>query len=503
MFTPRIRSGKLKASLLATLALSGCAVGPNFRTPQVSEKAGYAPGPLPTKTASASGALGGAQDFVQNNNIPGQWWTLFQSPVLDGLIKQAMAANPTINAAQASLRMAQENALAQEGSLFPSIGLGLSASKNETSTGSLAPIAANYKPFYSLYTGEVTVSYAPDVFGLNRRTIESMAAQAEIQRYQLDAAYLTLTSNVVMTAVQVAALQAEISAQEDTIKADSQMRDIIRSQYAVGEVAEAALVQQDAVLAQAQQMLPPLQKQLALQQNALTALEGNYPTQAPVQGLDLTSLHLPEQLPVSLPSELVAQRPDILAAAANMHAASAQIGVAIANRLPQFPLTAALGTSPAALAKAFTPYNQFFTIASGLTMPLFDGGTLLHKQRAAKAQFDLAAAQYRETVIGAFQNVSDVLRALQSDADELQAAQAAQVAAAHSLTIARQELQAGSIDYVYVLTAEQTYQTAQQALVQAEAMRLSDTAALFQSLGGGWWNRSDPTVESSAQMASN
>jgi NodT family efflux transporter outer membrane factor (OMF) lipoprotein len=501
MPNPRIRSGKLAASLLATLALSSCAVGPNFRTPQVSAKAGYAAGPLPAETTSAPGALGGAQKFVQNMNIPGQWWTLFQSPVLDGLIKQAMAANPTISAAQASLRMAQENMLAQQGSLFPSIGLGLSASKNETSTGSVAPIAANYKPFYSLYTGQVTISYAPDVFGLNRRTIESMAAQADNQSCQLEAAYVTLSSNVVMTAVQIASLQSEISAQEDTITADTQLRDIIRSQYAVGEVAEAALVQQDAVLAQAQQMLPPLQKQLVMQQNALTALEGDYPTQAPVQGLDLASLHLPQQLPVSLPSQLVAQRPDILAAAANMHVASAQIGVAIANRLPQFPLTAALGTSPAALAKAFTPYNQFFTIAGGLALPLFDGGTLLHKQRAAEAQFDLAAAQYRETVIGAFQNVSDVLLALQSDADELRAAQAAQAAAMHSLSIARRELQAGSIDYVYVLNAEQTYQTAQQAFVQAEAMRLSDTAALFQALGGGWWTTSGLPVTSDTQMA--
>lgn len=501
MFNPGIPFAKRRLTLLAAIALSGCTVGPNFRTSAVPAQAGYAPGPLPGRTDSAQGAFGGPQDFVWNTDIPGQWWRLFQSPVLDRLIKQAMTANPTLSEAQASLRVAEENVLAQDGALYPSFGLGLSASKNQTSTASLSPVAANNKAFYSLYTGEVSVSYSPDVFGLNRRTIESMAAQADNQRYQLEAAYLTLTSNVVMAAVQVGAFQAEIAAQQDAITADSQMRDVIRSQVAVGEVAAVALVQQEAVLAQAQQMLPPLQKQLAVQQNALAALEGGYPTQAPVQGLDLTSFHLPQHLPVSLPSQLVAQRPDILAASATMHAASAQIGVAIANRLPQFPLTASGGTSPAALANAFTPYNQFFSIAAGLTMPLFDGGTLLHKQRAAEAQFDLATAQYRATVIGAFQNVSDVLRTLQSDADNLQAAEAAQMAAARSLDIARKQLQAGSIDYVSVLNSEQMYQSAQQALVQAEAMRLSDTAALFQALGGGWWNRSDPLVVSGVQVA--
>jgi NodT family efflux transporter outer membrane factor (OMF) lipoprotein len=482
---------------LAALLLAGCAVGPNFKAPAVSPAAGYSAGPLPDKTASAAGAQGGAQYFTQNTDIPGQWWTLFRSPVLDQLIKQAMAENPTIAAAQASLKVAQENVLAQDGAFLPSVGLGLSVAKNQTSTGSLAPIAANYKPFYSLYTGEVTVSYAPDVFGLNRRTVESLAAREANQRDELEAAYLTLTSNVVTAAVQVAGLQAEIAAQQDSIAADTKLRDIIAKQYAVGEVAQAALVQQQTVLAQAQEMLPPLQKQLAMQQDALTALEGGYPTAAPVAGLDLATLHLPQDLPVSLPSQLVRQRPDILAASANLHAASAQIGIAIANRMPQFPLTAAFGTSPAQLANAFTPYNQFFSVVSGLAMPLFDGGTLRHREGAAKAQFDLAAAQYRETVIGAFQNVGDVLRALQADANELQAAQAAETAAAHSLDIAQKQLQAGSIDYVSVLYAEQMYQTTRLALVQAEVTRLSDTAALFQALGGGWWNRTDAMVAGS------
>ena len=246
------------------------------------------------------------------------------------------------------------------------------------------------------------------------------------------------------------------------------------------------------MLAQAQQLLPPLQRQLDMQENALIALSGGYPNEVLPETFDLSQLHLPQTLPVSLPSALVAQRPDILAAAANMHAASAQIGVAIANRLPQFPLTAQFGTSPAAIANAFTPYNQFFTVAAGLATPLFDGGTLKHKQRAAVAQFDYAAAMYKQTVIGAFQNVSDTLRALQTDADQLQAAQTADNVARQNLAIARTELQAGAIAYYSVLSAEQMYEAAQLSLVQAEMMRLTDTAALFQALGGGWWNRARP-----------
>jgi NodT family efflux transporter outer membrane factor (OMF) lipoprotein len=495
MFMPHLsmKSVLKRAALPALAVLSGCAVGPNFHQPAAPAGAGYSPAPL-DGTHAASGPLGTAQKFVQAQDIPGEWWTLFQSKPLDALIKQALAANPSIAAAQASLRVAEENTLAQDGSFFPSIGLQANGSKNQTSTASLSPVAANNKAFYSLYTAQLSISYSPDVFGLNRRTVESLAAKAENQRDELEAAYLSLSSNVVMAAVQEAGLRAEIAAQEQTISADQELEHIIAHQYAVGEVAQAELLQQQSLLAQAQQLLPPLQRQLDMQENALIALSGGYPNEVLPETFDLAQLHLPQTLPVSLPSALVAQRPDILAAAANMHAASAEIGVAIANRLPQFPLTAQFGTSPAAIANAFTPYNQFFTVAAGLATPLFDGGTLKHKQRAAVAQFDYAAAMYKQTVIGAFQNVSDTLRALQTDADQLQAAQTADNAARQNLAIARTELQAGAVAYYSVLSAEQMYQAAQLSLVQAEMMRLTDTAALFQALGGGWWNRADPTA---------
>jgi NodT family efflux transporter outer membrane factor (OMF) lipoprotein len=484
-----------RAALPAMVVLTGCNVGPDFHQPAAPAGAGYSPTAL-TGTPAADGPIGSPQKFVQAEDIPGEWWTLFQSPDLDRLIKRALQANPSIAAAQASLRVAEENTLAQDGSFFPTVGLLANGTKNQTSTASLSPVAANNKAFYSLYTAQLSISYSPDVFGLNRRSVESLAAQAENQRDELEAAYLSLSSNVVTAAVQEAGLRAEIATQKQTIDADEELERIFAHQYAVGEVAQSVLLQQQTVLAQARQLLPPLQRQLNMQENALIALSGGYPNQGLPATFDLSQLHLPQTLPVSLPSALVAERPDILAAAADMHAASAQIGVAIANRLPQFPLTAQLGTSPAAIANAFTPYNQFFTVAAGLTTPLFDGGTLKHKQRAAVAQFDHAAAMYKQTVIGAFQNVSDTLRALQTDADQLQAAQTADDLARHNLVIARTEMQAGAIAYYSVLNAEQMYETAQLALVQAEMMRLTDTTALFQALGGGWWNRNDPTATS-------
>jgi NodT family efflux transporter outer membrane factor (OMF) lipoprotein len=482
------------AGLCATLLLAACAVGPNFKQPAAPSAAGYTPEPLAPNTASAPGPIGEAQHFVQSMDIPGQWWALFQSRPLNDLVDRALQTSPTIAAAQAALQVAQENVLAQQGSLFPSVGLGVSDSQNQTSTGSLTPVARSGKPFYSLYTGQVTISYAADVFGLNRRTIETQAAQAEDQRFALAATYLTLTSNVVMAAIQEASLRGQIAAQQETIKADTELRDIMRGQYRLGEAARSDLLQQEAVLAQARQLLPPLRKQLAVQRNALIALAGGFPSEELEQRFDLSSLRLPQDLPVSIAAKLVEQRPDIRAAAANLHAASAQIGVAIANRLPQVSLTAALGTSPNAIGNAFTPYNQFFSMVGSVTQPIFQGGILLHRERAAKAAFNEAAAQYRAAVIGAFQNVADVLRALQADADALQVAVSTEQTAAQSREIARRQLKLGSIAYLSVLNSEQTYQAARLALVQAQATRLSDTAALFQALGGGWWNRADLTT---------
>jgi NodT family efflux transporter outer membrane factor (OMF) lipoprotein len=474
------------------VALAGCAVGPNFERPAAPDVEGYTSTPLPAKTASAEVTGGEAQHFVQDLDIPGQWWTLFHSEALNALIEQALRNNPTLPAAEAALRLAWENVYAAEGAFFPTAVASYSPSRNKTATGVVFTAASSGPPFFTLHTAQVVVTYAPDVFGGTRREVESLTATTEFQRFQLEAAYLTLTSNVVAAAVQEASLRGQIAATEEIIKIESESLGILRKQLELGQVAGADVAAVEATLAQAQATLSPLQKQLALQRDLLTALIGRFPSQEPSEKFELASLQLPQELPVSLPSNLVEQRPDIQSVAAQLHAASALIGVAIAAQLPQFTLTANAGTVANQIGQLFiTPETAFWTVAGNVAQTIFDAGTLLHKKRAADAAFDEAAAMYRSTVITAFQNVADALHALQSDAETLKAAYAAERAAFRSLEIARRQLQLGAIGYLGLLTTENTYQTALIALVQAQAARYADTAALFQALGGGWWNRQD------------
>ena len=487
-----MKTFKAGTALVLTAVLGACTVGPDFVSPAAPDVPSY--GPPAEQTTSSPIQQGEAQRFIQNMDIPGQWWALFRSQPLNDLIERALEANPTIAAAQASLRAAHENVLAQQGASYPTVTAGVSDARDLTPTRALSPVSASGNPYYSLFTAQLSISYAPDVFGLNRRTVESLGAQAENQRFQLEATYLTLTGNVVAAAVQEALLHDLIAAQQDTIKVDTEIRDIMQRKVSTGEMAQADLLAQEAILAQAEQALIPLQSQLAQQRYLLAALAGGFPCDAVGQDFDLASLHLPQDLPVAISSRLVEQRPDIRAAAASLHAASAEIGVAIANRLPQVTLTASAGTSPNSIANVFTPYNQFFNLAAGLVQPIFDGGTLRHRQRATEAQFDASTAQYRLALIAAFQNVADTMVALQSDADGLKAALKSEQAATRSVDIARAELRLGAGSSLSLLTAEQVYEASRSALIQAQAHRLSDTAALFIALGGGWWNRTDVDV---------
>jgi NodT family efflux transporter outer membrane factor (OMF) lipoprotein len=478
--------------LSVAVGLTGCAVGPDFERPAAPDVEGYSRDPLAAKTATAGITGGEEQRLVQDLDIPGQWWTLFHSEALNTLIEQALKNNPTLPAAEAALRLAWENVYAAEGAFFPTAVASYSPSRNKTATGVTFTAASSGKPWFTLHTAQVIVTYAPDVFGGTRREVESLMATAEFQRFQLEAAYLTLTSNVVAAAVMEAALRGQIAATEEIIKIETQALDILRKQLELGQVAGGDVAAVEATLAQAQATLPPLQKQLAVQRDLLTALIGRLPSQEPTEKFELASLQLPTDLPVSLPSKLVEQRPDIQSAEAQLHAASASIGVAVAAMLPQFTLTANGGTVANQIGQLFiTPETAFWTLAGNVAQTVFDAGTLLHKKRAADAAFDEAAAMYRSTVITAFQNVADALHAVQSDAETLKAAVAAERAAFKSLEIARLQLQLGAISYLGLLTAENTYDTALLALVQAQAARFADTAALFQALGGGWWNRQD------------
>ncbi|GAB3792041.1 efflux transporter outer membrane subunit [Dyella agri] len=467
----------------ATL-LAGCMVGPDFHRPAAPQTDHYTAQPLPATIGNGSDA----QHFVAGMDVPAQWWTLFRSPKLDALIRQALKANPGLEAAQASLRQAQEGLAAGKGVLYPSVAADYSVARQRVA-GTLASPAASGYDYYTLHTAQLSVSWAPDLFGGNRRQLEALRAQTDVQRFELEAARLSLTSNVVVAAINQAGLRAQVEATRKIIANQQQTLDSFQRQQQLGQLAPADIAAQQATLAQAQATLPPLQKQLDQQNDALAALLGLVPADAPATAFKLADLHLPDQLPLSLPSRLVEQRPDVRAAEAQLHAAGAQVGVAEANRLPKFTLSANAGSSPTKISDLFSHGTVFWNLAADVSQPLFDAGSLKHQQRAAEAAYDAAKAQYRGTVIAALQNVADTLYALKADADALQAAQTAEQAAARSLAINRRQFELGDASHLAVLQAEQTWQQAEVTLVQAQVNRYSDTAALFQALGGGWWQR--------------
>lgn len=471
-----------------SLFVTGCAVGPDFKKPTAPSVSGYTSTPL-AATVSTAGVSGGeSQRFLSGGDISADWWTLFHSVSLNELIEHSLTSNPDLKAAQAALSAAREGVLAQRGVYYPSVSAGFSASRQRQS-GQLAPTPNANIFLFNLFTPEVSVSYVPDVFGLNRRTVESLQAQAEAVRFQMIATYNTLTSNVVVTAIQQGSVQLQIESTRELIAINTHSLEILRYQFAKGYANGLDVAAQESQLAQVAATLPPLLKQAAQLRDLMATLGGEFPAQAPDGTVELASLQLPQDLPVSVPVELVAQRPDVRQAEANLHAASAKIGIAVANRLPNITLSAATGSSALAIDQLFTTGTGFWSIGADLTTPVFQGGALLHQERAARAAYEQAAAQYRSTVLAACQSVADTLAALAEDAEGLKAAAAAADAAKVTLDLAQRQWQDGYASYLALLNAEQAYQQARINLVQAQASRYADTAALFQALGGGWWHR--------------
>lgn len=475
-------------------ALAGCAVGPDFHKPAPPPTDRYTTEAIPRQLVADKSASNPTQTLDLNLDIPGEWWMLFHSKPLDQLITDALAHNPDLAAAQAALRQARENVYAQEGNYLPSLSGSFQPSRNKTATATITPVAANNNPYYSLYTAQLNVSYNPDVFGLNRRQTESLVALSDMQRQQLEATYLTLTANLVNAAVTEASLRQQIAATRDIIGIERDLLRILQTQLRFGQIAGVDVLAQVAATAQAESSLPPLERQLAVNRDLIAALSGRLPSQGVSETFDLDSLHLPEALPLSLPSRLVEQRPDVRQAEANLHSATALIGVAVANRLPVLSLSAFGGSESLKAGDLFSPGTGFWTLAGTVTQPIFEGGILLHKERAARASLQQAAAQYSSTVITAFQNVADALRALQTDADAVRVATLANQAAGQTLMITRRQLSLGQVSYLQLLNAEQADLQARLTFVQSQALRLSDTTGLFQALGGGWWNRNDSHV---------
>jgi NodT family efflux transporter outer membrane factor (OMF) lipoprotein len=474
-----------------TLAIGGCAVGTAFRPPMAPGVASYVDPamPLPGETASAPVAGGEAQRFVPGQEIPAQWWALFRSEALDRWVRQALADSPTLTAAQATLRQAQEIRVARAGGLLPSVDAGAAVSRQQVPGATLGQSGLRTSPF-NLYNASVNVSYTFDLFGGTRRELEALQAQVDYQRFQLEGARLALTANVVTTAIQEASLRARIQATQEILALQGQILSTVERQVALGGAARPDLLAQRAQMAQLRTTLPPLEKELAQTRHLLAVLAGRFPAEASgVPEFRLEGLQLPPALPVSLPSSLARQRPDIRAVDELMRAAGARVGVATANLYPQVTLSGSLGTNASRIGDLFGPGTAAWSLGAGLLQPIFRGGALTAERRAAVAVYDQAAAQYRETVLQAFRNVADVLRALEDDAVALAALAEAETSARDSLGLTRKQFELGGASHLALLQAQRRHQEARIGLVLGQAARFADTAALFQALGGGWWNR--------------
>jgi len=474
----------LAVTLLIAGLSAGCAVGPDFVRPDAPKVSSYTAAATDGSAAMAPGGGELAPQWHEGADVPAQWWKLFGSAALNELVAAAQAANPDLQAAEAALRVAQENAAAQRGSFAPAVDLHLTPVRQSVAQPLASPLSSNAS-LYTLHTAQLSISYAPDVFGATRRQVEAVDAGKELARFQYEAARLTLNANLVVTAINTAALQAQLNTMMALVGDARQQLRAVHRQFELGQLAAADVAAQEAALAQAEANLPPLEKQLAQQQHMLAVLAGRFPSEAAQQHFTFDSLKLVRDLPLTVPARLVEQRPDIRAAEAQLHAASAQIGIAKAARLPNISLTAALGASALTPSTLFKSGTGFWSIGADLVQPLYKGGSLMHQQRAAEASYDQAAAQYRATALAAFQNVADTLCALETDARAARIASTAERAAQKSLLITRRQWELGLIAYPAVLLAQQAYHQAAMALIQAQAASYTDTVALFQALGGG------------------
>jgi len=472
---------------LVIAMLTGCAVGPDFKIPTLPPIAGFLPGARESVPGVAT---------VRGADVAARWWEVFRSRTLNRLIEDGINNNADLKAAEAAVRVAQANANALRGALLPLINASFDASRQQVPTQTLTSNVPSGADTYSLHTPQVSVAFVPDVFGGTRRAIESADAQAEQQAFQREAVYTTLASNIALAAIQEASLRGQIAATRRLIDIQTQLLDILRRQNDRGQIALPDVVAQETAVAQARLLLPPLEKQLAQQRNLLATLTGRFPGEGLPAAFELRSFGLPPRLPLRLPADLIRQRPDIRAAEANLHAQNAQIGVALANRLPQITLTGNAGSTADSMARLFAPGTLFWTIAGNATLTVFDAGSRYYKQVSAEEATAQAAAQYRSTVLAAFQNVADVLRALQSDARALSAAITAEQSANRSIDLVRRQVEQGQVSSPLLLNAQQAYLQTSLARVQAEAARLADTVALYQALGGGWWNRKPPETVS-------
>ncbi len=478
--------------LALLLSLSGCAVGPDFHRPT-------APLRRYTGTPIHLGARTG-QSLAPGGDIPGQWWEAFGSPAITALVRAALRRNPTVAAAQATLRQARELRQEQEGTLLPFVSGSVLRSRGET-PGVLSGVpGSDYTQTY--YGAQLSLSYTFDIWGGLRRAVEEASARADYERFELEATDLALTADVALSAIQAASLSDQITVQRELIGFERRQLTTVRRQFELGGATGTDVATQEAQVATARTVLVPLETALAQTRDQLAAYLGAAPSEVAIPSFSLDDITLPATLPVSVPAALLDQRPDIRAAEAVLHQQTAGLGVAIANRLPNVTLTASVGSDAADTHQLFSPGNGLWSLVNQAVQPIFDAGQLLHAQRAQRAAVDNAAELWRNTVVAAFQNVADVLVALQNDQAALAASRDEQRAAERSLSLASLQYKLGGVSYLSVLTAQQSTQNAILSLLRARAARYTDTVALFQALGGGWWHRHDLPPPAPALLSS-
>lgn len=472
----RVRTRHLPVLALAA-AIAGCAAGPEFRAPVLPDGKGFRAEALPESTVSAQAPTGDAQRFLQDAAVPDRWWTTFGSDELDRRVERALAHSPTVASAQAALRQAQEGVNAARGSLLPSVDAtaGVTRGNQNSPTGSA----------FTLNNVGVNVGYTLDLFGGVRRGVEAQAAQADFQQYQLQGTYLSLAGNVTTASVREAALRGQIVATEEVVKLYEEQLKLVETQHEIGAKSLGDVLAIRAQVAAARAQLPDLRQQLAQTRNQLATYLGQFPSETELAALELDGMQLPREVPVSLPSTVARQRPDVRAAEAELHRATAAVGVATANLYPQITLNASLGSQAAEAGDLFSSGSKAWGIGANLLQPLFHGGSLRAQKRAAEAGLDKAAADYQQTLLTAFQNVADALRAIELGAENLKAQAEAESAASSSLDLVRGQYRDGAASYLQVLDATRQYQQARIGLIQARAARLADTAALYAALGGG------------------
>jgi NodT family efflux transporter outer membrane factor (OMF) lipoprotein len=476
---PTLGVGAIAASLL----LGACAVGPEFARPAPPNVDRYTSRPLPAATVAADGQ---AQRFLPGTAVAADWWRLFQSEPLDAIVRQALAHNPTVQASEASLRQSQDRLRAGQGVFYPQAAAGLDARRERTA--STQPGVQGSGGIFNLVTLSGTVGYVLDVFGGERRAVESLRAQVDSQYFESKAAYLLLSASVVDASIARAGYAAQVRATGQLIELETQQLHAIEAQVLAGTAPYSSALSMRSLIAANRASLAPLEQRLSETGHLLAALEGVTPAEATPPDLDLATLALPADLPLGVPSDLVRQRPDILAAEAQLRVACANIGVATAAMLPSFRLTGTYGAAGSDLAGLSSSGGRFWSFGPSATVPLFQGGSLWYGRKAAVDAYEQAQASYRETVLAAFVQVADSLKALEHDAEALQAQDEAQRDAAEALRLLQANHQAGLVAYIDVLAADVQLHATAIARVQAVAQRHQDTVALFVALGGGWWN---------------